>query len=200
MAVVFGAFHLRAARFALSAAADCKVERFSLEEHEAHLVASRGDSNRDLISIVGFAGLMLFSTLECITGLAKIDAEKFDIAPADVQAYGPAIYNFVLLVTCVSCLAVYLRLAAAVADFSIQLDPTDRPYQAFKLTDTLLGYLLLVFFYGVAVHLAAFAYGTRDSRLWVVDAVAIATALAAYPARIKWAAYKEACRRAGPKA
>lgn len=195
MGVVFGAFHARAGRFAMAAAARCQVEPFSAEENEVHLVESRGDSNRDLISVVGFAGLMLFSTLECITGLGRIDATQADIAPVDVQRFGPTIFNLVLLVTCVGCLVIYLRQATAIADFSVQLDPTDRPYQSFKLTDTLLGYLLLVFFFGVATHLAAFGHVSSSSRLLQIDAAAGIATLALYPLWMKWAAWKQTSKK-----
>src|SRR3954452_4194649 len=47
----------------------------------------------------------------------------------------------------------YLRVRVAIGRFSLDLDPTDRPFRPLTLTDSLLGYLLLAFLLAVSVHL-----------------------------------------------
>lgn len=176
--------HRRARRFAETAILHCAIEPFSWEEVEDHLADSRSDANHDLITVVGFLGLMTYSILECITGLAKIQAQV-ELESTDVQRYGPWVYIGLLLGVCFFCRNAYLRLAVAIGDFSLALDPTDRPFKPFKLTDTMLGYLMVVFFCVVAVHLAAFACRPDDLRLvWAVDAAAAAVLAAGYPWRM----------------
>ncbi len=47
----------------------------------------------------------------------------------------------------------YLRVRVAVGRYSLLLDPTDRPFRPFRLTDSLLGYLILAFLATVSLHL-----------------------------------------------
>ena len=54
--------------------------------------------------------------------------------------------------TCLFELVIYLRVRVAIGQFSLQLDPTDRPFRPLRLTDSLLGYLLLAFLFAVSVH------------------------------------------------
>lgn len=195
MVAVLLRMHQNAAQFALSAVENCRVEPLTGEDDEEHLAGSRDDANHDLISTISFLGLMLFSSLECISGLAKVGAAQLDLASVDVQTYGPLVYNIVLLVTCVASLLIYLRLAVSIAEMSIQLDPTDTPFRAFKLTDTVLGYWIVVFFFAVAVHLAAVPQFDPGSRTpWMIDGAAVLTAVLLYPLRLGWAAAKQRSR------
>lgn len=195
LAIVFLVLHRQAARFALRAADSCRVEPFSEEEHERHLLDGRNEANRDMIAVTSFAGLMMFSSLECITGLANIGAANFDLAPQDVLRFGPVAYLTVWLVSCCFCGAIYLRLAVAIGNFSLQLDPTDRPFRALKFTDTLLGYLLLVFFLIVGAHLAAYSRcGADDPTVFAVDAIVGVAAAAAYPLTMFGAARRRLAR------
>jgi hypothetical protein len=57
-----------------------------------------------------------------------------------------------MTVTCLVGLATYLRLRLAVGQLSLQIDPSDRPFRPFRLTDSLLGYLLLAFLFAVSVY------------------------------------------------
>jgi hypothetical protein len=82
---------------------------------------------------------------------------------------------------------IYGRLSASIAEMSLRLDPTDTPYRPFKLTDTLLGYVLIVFFTTVAVHLTVYSYLASDAQvIWIVDALVAAAALVFYPVRMRW--------------
>jgi hypothetical protein len=198
MVVVLLAMHRKAATFALRAVENCRVEPLTAEEDEEHLAESRNDANHDLIATISFLGLMLFSSLECISGFSRVDATQLDLASADVQAYGPTVYSIVLLVTCLASLLIYLRLAVSIADMSLALDPTDTPYRPFKLTDTLLGYWIVVFFFAVAVHLAAVPLVESAGRtIWSIDGGAALGAILLYPLRLGRAAARQRRRVPG---
>lgn len=192
LAALFYRFHRKAAKFALGAIQHCRTEPLTQEELEDHWAESRGDCNHDLITLNSFAGLMLFSTLENITGFGSIAAAGAELTAADVQQQGPKIYSSLLVVVCVAAITMYLRLSTAIAKFSVQLDPTDLPYRPFKLTDTYLGYLLIVFFLVVAVHLTGIAWGIHPPRLLVAaDAAAALAPLSAYPLALVRAGRKQ---------
>jgi hypothetical protein len=180
--LLFLKFHREAGQFALQAVEGSTIEPFTTEEMEEHWAESRSDANHDLIALNGFAGLMLFSTLENISGLARISVTDAELSATAVQTYGPLLYGGLLVVTYVFVLMMYLRLALAIAKFSLQLDPTDRPYRPWKLTDTLLGYAIVVFFFIVAVQLCAVPWFAEGSRVpWIISGLAGLAALLAYP-------------------
>ncbi len=182
LAFVFAAHHMRAARFAVGAAAQAETEAFGPEELEDHWSESRSDVNHDLIALNGFAGLMLFSTLENITGIGKIGADHLDLAAADIQRVGPMVYSALLVLVCLASVVIYLRLAVAIARFSLKIDPSDRPFRPFKLTDTYLGYLLITFFLFVACRLLAAGLPTlSDQAGWLIAGLVAAAAVLAYP-------------------
>jgi len=187
LVLIFLRWHRKAARFALRAVESCTVEPFTREDDERHLAESRNDANHDLNACVGFVGLMLFASLEGISGLSEIAITDPGLAAIAATRFGPLVYDLVLLAACVVNILIYCRLSAAIAEFSLRLDPTDTPYRPFKLTDTLLGYLLMVFFTTVAVHLTAHGYLAHDARLiWIVDGAAAAAAIIFYPCRLIW--------------
>jgi hypothetical protein len=197
LVLVFLRWHSNAARFALRAVENCTVEPFTREDDERHLAESRNDANHDLNACVGFVGLMLFASLEGISGVSDIAVANPGFAAIAAMRFGPLVYDLVLLATCLVNILIYCRLSAAVAEFSLRLDPTDTPYRPFKLTDTLLGYLLIVFFTAVAVHLTTHAYLTHDPRLvWIVDGAAAFAALVFYPLRLIWEQRKRRRRAA----
>jgi hypothetical protein len=76
-------------------------------------------------------------------------------------------------------LLIYLRVRVALGRFSLDLDPEDRPFRPFVLTDSLLGYLLLAFFLAVSVHLTLvqFAPGLGQGVILAVDGVVLAVAV-----------------------
>jgi hypothetical protein len=111
------------------------------------------NTNNDLLACIGFVGLMTFSTLEALSGLGQIDLKALDVRSEDITRHGPTFYTLLLLVTCLLQLIVSIRLRVAVGRFSLALDPTDRPFRPFRLTDSYLGYLLLAFLFTLSVHL-----------------------------------------------
>ena len=54
--------------------------------------------------------------------------------------------------TCLFELLITLRIRIAIGRFSLQLDPTDRPFRPLRLTDSLLGYILLAFLFAISLH------------------------------------------------
>src|SRR5262249_47558947 len=127
--------------------------RFDREDWRTHLSNSLEDANTGMLSEIGFVGLIMFSVFEKLSGLGEITRENAGAAYDDVQWYGPWVYSLLMLVTCVFGLFIYIRIRVAIGQFSLQLDPTDRPFRPLRLTDSLLGYLLLAFLSVGALHL-----------------------------------------------
>jgi hypothetical protein len=146
-------FHHQAVTFAFRKIAVEPCGSFDREDWRAHLSNSLEDANTGMLSEIGFVGLIMFSVFEKLSGLGEITRENAGAAYDDVQWYGPWVYSLLMLVTCVFGLFIYLRIRVAIGQFSLQLDPTDRPFRPLRLTDSLLGYLLLAFLSVVALHL-----------------------------------------------
>lgn len=152
--VIYLRFHDRAARFAFAKIAAQPCAPFDRQEWEQHTAANLENTNHDLLSCVAFVGLILFSALEALSGLGQIRADADLDVPAElIVRHGPAIYTSLMVVTCVLQLVIYVRLRIALGRFSLDADPTDRPFRPLVLTDSLLGYLLLAFLFAVALHL-----------------------------------------------
>jgi hypothetical protein len=148
-------FHHQAARFALAKVASAPCGPFTREDWEAHTSASLKNTNNDLLNSIAFVGLMLFSALESLSGLGSRGLRGGDLRSEDIVRYGPIIYTSLMVVTCFLQLVVYVRLRVALGRFSLELDPSDRPFRPFRLTDSFLGYVLLAFLFAVSVHLFA---------------------------------------------
>jgi hypothetical protein len=128
---------------------------------------------------------MLFASLEGISGVSDIAVGSSDLDAALALRFGPLVYDFVLLATCLTNILIYGRLSASIAEMSLKLDPTDTPYRPFKLTDTLFGYLLIVFFTTIAVHLTAYGHvGSNPATIWIIDGAAALLGLLFYPLRM----------------
>jgi hypothetical protein len=145
-------FHHQAVAFAFRKIETDTCGPFDQPAWREHVSTSLEDANTSMLADLGFVGLMVFSVFEKLSGLNEIKLEHSDLASADVQRYGPLVFASLLLVTCVIGLFVHLRVRVAIGMFSIQLDPTDRPFRPLRLTDSLLGYLLLAFLFAVSVH------------------------------------------------
>jgi hypothetical protein len=134
------------------------------------------DSNHDMITILALVGLIVFSAFEGLTGLGRATGQT-DLPSQDVQDYGPIAYGLLMTVTCFVGLVTYIRLRVAIGARSLQLDPNDRPFRPLRLTDSLLGYMLLAFLFVVSLHFflttlhAHFFPGREEPRLLIVDAV-----------------------------
>jgi hypothetical protein len=182
--VLYVRFHDKAARFALDKITRDGCAPFRKQDWEEHVSACLEQANRSLIGEIAFAGLMVFSVFESLSGLGKINADQTtDLSTATVKDHGPLIYTVLMVVTCFLELIIYLRVRVAIGDFSLQLDPTDRPFRPLRLTDSLLGYLVLAFLFCVTLHvlLIVVAPGLQQTPgvLFGIDAAALLVAVLA---------------------
>ena len=145
-------FHARASRFALEKARTDEAGPVPPGELKEHLSLSLQQANQGMITEIAFAGLIVFSCFGALSGLGKIEADRTDLTPDFVRANGPIWFAGLMTVACLFELVITLRVRVAIGNFSLQLDPTDRPFRPLRLTDSLLGYLLLAFLFAVALH------------------------------------------------
>jgi hypothetical protein len=177
-------FHRQAATFALGRAERDACRTFGRESWEEHSADSLRDANHDMITILALVGLIVFSAFEGLSGLGKATRDT-DLTSQDVQNYGPIAYGLLMMVTCFFGLVTYIRLRMAVGTRSLQIDPTDRPFRPLRLTDSLLGYMLLAFLFVVSLHFCLIALhaqlfpGREEPRLLLVDAAVFVLAVAA---------------------
>jgi hypothetical protein len=175
-------FHHRAAKFALKKIKAEPCADFDGDAWEAHVSGSLEDANLGLNADVAFVGLIVFSVFETLSGLGKMKASETDLAPALIQSYGPTAYVMLMLVTCLMAMVGYLRVRVAIGKFSLLLDPTDRPFKPLRLTDSLLGYLIIAFLFTVSLHLLLgllFPSLERDDpTLLIIDAATLIVCLA----------------------
>jgi hypothetical protein len=145
-------FHGQAAAFALKKVQTDPCADFDREQWEAHQAGSLEDANQDMIGVLALVGLILFSAFEGLSGLGRAGEPGLDVPSEQVQAHGPTVYGLLMTVTCLLGMATYIRLRVAVGARSLEIDPTDRPFRPLKLTDSLLGYMLLAFLLAVSLH------------------------------------------------
>jgi hypothetical protein len=176
-------FHHQAASFALKKASTESCKPFSRNELEEHVADSMQQANQGMLSEIAFAGLMVFSVFESLSGLGKMEARQTDFSKDAIVSYGPWIYTILMVVTCLLELMIYLRLRLAAGSFWMQLDPTDQPFRPFKLTDSFLGYVVLAFLFTVSLHilliLAIPGLEQHTTILLAIDGIAFLLALAA---------------------
>jgi hypothetical protein len=146
-------FHAKAVTFAFQKIASEPCGPVEREAWQEHVSASLEDANNGMLAEIGFVGLIMFSMFEKISSLGGISKKSAGPAYEDIQHYGPWIATSLMLTTCVFGMVVYLRVRVAVGSFSLQLDPSDRPFRPLRLTDSLLGFLLLVFLFTVSLHM-----------------------------------------------
>jgi hypothetical protein len=182
--VLYVRFHERAARFALDKITRDSCAPFRKQDWEEHVSACLEQANRGLIGEIAFAGLMVFSVFESLSGLGKISAaQTAELSTETVKEHGPLIYTVLMVVTCLLELIIYLRVRVAIGGFCLQLDPTDRPFRPLRLTDSLLGYLVLAFLFCVSLHVflivAAPGLQRMPGVLFGIGAVALMVAVLA---------------------
>jgi hypothetical protein len=174
-------YHERAVGFARQKARTDSCLPFGREQWEGHVAGSLEDTNHDMIAVLAVVGLIVFSAFESLSGLGAAKGEdNKDLPAAYVQQYGVPVYGGLMAVTCLVGLAIYIRLRVAVGTLSLEIDPTDRPFRPLRLTDSLLGYLLVAFLFVVSVHFLLFE--SFKGRFWTlvgVDAVVFALTVAA---------------------
>ncbi len=113
-----------------------------------------------MLTTISFAGLIVFSAMQFLSGIGEIKSAS-EVSKETLERDGSFIVTLLMLCTCVMCTIAYLRLLLSLGQFSLSIDPTDRPFRVFKLTDALLGYLLHVFFLILSVHLIAAVFVSR---------------------------------------
>jgi hypothetical protein len=150
--LVYFRFHGKAARFAREKIAAEPEGVVRIEEWREHVSLSMQQANHGLIGEIAFAGLIVFSCFGAMSSLGKIEAQGTDLAVEMVRERGPVWFAGLMVVVCLFELLIYLRVRVAIGRFSLQLDPTDRPFRPLRLTDSLLGYMLLAFLFAVSLH------------------------------------------------
>jgi hypothetical protein len=171
-------FHRQAAAYALARSFSDPCAPYEREQWEAHVADSLRDANHDMITILALVGLIVFSAFEGLSGLGKASETTTEFASGDVQKYGPLAYGLLMAVTCFVGLVTYIRLRVAVGARSLDIDPNDRPFRPLRLTDSLLGYMLLAFLFAVSLHFLLYPY-LDERRLLIVDAAAFGAAVLA---------------------
>jgi hypothetical protein len=74
----------------------------------------------------------------------------------------------------------YIRLRIAIGYRSLELDPTDQPFRPLRLTDSLLGYMLLSFLFVVSVHFLLYeTLHEQHALLFGIDGAVFALAVLA---------------------
>ncbi|KOR33481.1 hypothetical protein TI05_00765 [Achromatium sp. WMS3] len=172
--------HHRAKHFALKHIKQATIEPINSEAVEDHNAQSLQDANQDMIGITAFAGLILFSVLESLSGLGDVTYNG-DIAVSDVINFGPLIYINLALVTTILGALMYRRLAVAAGELSLKLDPTDDPFQPLNLTDTFFGYLMICALFGISLHLLIFMLNSAN---WWIEILANILMISLYPLRM----------------
>jgi hypothetical protein len=166
-------YHYRAARFALHKAATEGCVPFTRDRWEEHVSGSMEDANHDMIAILALVGLILFSGFESVSGLGRVSTPAAaggsrDLSAEMVQGYGPVIYGLLMTVTCFFGMVTYIRLRMAIGQRSLEADPSDQPFKPLKLTDSLLGYMILAFLLVVSLHFLVVSLGFNDERHWLL--------------------------------
>jgi hypothetical protein len=162
-------FHNKAAAFAMHKAAAEGCAPFTREEWEGHAAGSLEDGNHDMITILALVGLIVFSAFEGLSGLGRAGATPgLDLPAQQVQDYGPAAYGLLMVVTCFFGMVTYIRLRVAIGQRSLELDPTDQPFRPLRLTDSLLGYMLLAFLFAVSLGFLLLSFFPGDQPPWAV--------------------------------
>ncbi|RUL85286.1 hypothetical protein [Tautonia sociabilis] len=147
-------FHRHVLAYARTRIAEDQFEEVGREQWEQHVHETLKGCNQDLIGTLSFVGLMTFSTFEALSSFGQIaDDARVDIPPELAETYGPILFTTLLLVTCGIGLLVSVRVRIAIGHNSMRLYPHDNPFRPLRLTDSLLGYLLLAFLFAVSLHL-----------------------------------------------
>jgi hypothetical protein len=175
-------FHRRAVTFAMLKAATETCRPFTRTEWEEHQAGSLEDGNQDMIAILAAVGLIVFSAFQGLGTLGKAATgdQQPDVTLDNVRVYGPIIYGLLMAVTCLFGMLTYIRLRIAIGHRSLELDPTDQPFRPLRLTDSLLGYMLLSFLFVVSVHFLLYeTLHEQHALLFGIDGAVFAVAVLA---------------------
>jgi hypothetical protein len=153
---------------------------FDRKEWEEHTAFSLEDTNRGMTTWITFGGLMVFNMFTSLMALGQIQGEERDLVSQDVKEYSPVALGLLMVVTCLTGLVAHLRLRLAAGFFVMQLDPSDRPFRPLRLTDSLLGYMLLAGLLTVSWHvLFAKYWGSQPVLLFGSDVAVFVLAVVA---------------------
>lgn len=151
------------------------------EQWRDHQSECLQQSSQGLLYEIGFAGLIVFSGFEALSGLGQIKThETIDVPPSDVIKHGPKVFGVLMATCCLLQLLVYLRVRIAVGRFSMALNPNDRPNSPWRLmTDSSLGYLLIAFLFGISIHVLVTVFFEELSfwKVITIDLIAVALAI-----------------------
>lgn len=150
LGAAYAYLHAQGAREGLAAIAGASCAPYDRDEWQAHVAASLDDVNQDMLGILGFVALVVFSAFEGISNLGAISASP-DLSRELVVTNGPLVFCLLMAVVGHVGLLIHLRLRLAQGHFSLQLDGQDRPFDPLRLTDSFLGYALLAFLSAVAL-------------------------------------------------
>jgi hypothetical protein len=151
-------YHNRAVTFALRKISAETCRPFTRVEWEEHQAGSLEDGNKDMIAILAVVGLIAFSAFESLGSLGKVTGKDVNVSLESVKTYGPVVYGLLMAVTCLFGMLTYIRLRIAIGQRSLDMDPTDQPFRPLRLTDSLLGYMLLSFLFVVSVHFLLYEF------------------------------------------
>ena len=186
-ALLYLRFHDQAVRFARLKIAAEEPGPVSAHEWKDHISQSMEQANQGLISELAFAGLIVFSCFGAISGMGKIEADRMDLGAGLIREHGPLFFAGMMCAVCLLEMVIYLRIRVAIGFFSLQLDPTDRPFRPLRLTDSFLGYMLLSFLFCVTLHVILSMVpkvGSDTSLMLIIDAGAFILAIAAEKATL----------------
>jgi hypothetical protein len=177
-------FHAQAARVAFGRVEAEPAGPVSRSEYEDHVARSLEEANLGMLADIAFVGLILFAVLEVLSSLGGLaDDQRSELDSATVEAFGPVVFTLAMFVVNLFGLLTYIRVRIAVGQFSLWLDPSDRPFRPLRPTDSFLGYLILAFLFAVSTHLLLVQFIPRldGGEPWLlgVDACAFLLAVAA---------------------
>ena len=177
-------FHMTGKRYAIQRITGDESPTPTHEEWEDHISQCLQQSTQALLAEVAFAGLMVFSAFEALSGLGQIKAGKLEFAAEDVLLFGPIAFTIFMVTVCTFQLVIYIRTYVAIGKFCLSLDPNDRPYRPLQLSDSFLGYVTLAALFAVSFHMLVVVMiptVNDDSSLHLMmDLIAFGVALLVY--------------------
>lgn len=176
--VAYLRWHAAAAREGLARVQGCSCAPYDRDEWQAHVAGSLDDANQDMLAVLGFVALLVFSTFEGLSNLGRIEAHA-DLPADAIATHGPVVFCLVSVVAGLLGLAILLRLRVAQGRFSRQLDPADAAFEPLRITDAFLGYLLTAFLVGVALFVLMSQFVSGLALPLVAGAVTVVAAVLA---------------------
>jgi hypothetical protein len=173
---IFYRTDVESARFALTNLEQASLDHFENEEEIIeHQALSLQDANQDMLALLTFSGLMLFAVLQTFSGFGEAKI----LPPHFAQETLAFSYLVLGLLVIFLCIIMYLRLVLSVGQFALALNPADKPFSPWRLSDSFLGYLLLGFFAVIPAHLLLYSW--LNATTWGVSALLLLIIWLIYP-------------------